>query len=258
MLADHGRAMTFLIADGVVPSNEDRGYVLRRIMRRAILQGRHTLGLDPGFLRRYAERVTELMGSEYPELHEQRELVQKWLGSEEESFGRTLEQGTKLLDELIARAADTGEEGISAEDAFLLHDTYGFPIDLTLEIVAEHDLGVDEEGFEALMDEQRSVPARARAATARGEALRERAVAFAGEAGFATDFVGYRDDRPGDDGRRRDDRQRPRARQARRVAVLRDRRRPGRGLGLRRVRRRRLPRASSTTCCGSATTRSSR
>src|SRR5579885_299915 len=86
ILADHGRAMTFLIADGVVPSNEDRGYVLRRIMRRAILQGRHTLGLDPGFLTSYSGVVTELMGASYPELHEQRVAIGKWLQSEEESF----------------------------------------------------------------------------------------------------------------------------------------------------------------------------
>jgi alanyl-tRNA synthetase len=98
----------------------------------------------------YAERVTELMGSAYPELHEQREIVLKWLESEEQSFGRTLEQGTKLLDDVIARARDAGEEGIAAQDAFLLHDTYGFPIDLTYEIVAEKKLGVDEEGLEAL------------------------------------------------------------------------------------------------------------
>jgi alanyl-tRNA synthetase len=191
VLADHSRAMTFLIADGVVPSNEDRGYVLRRIMRRAILQGRHTLELEPGFLVRYAELVTELMGDEYPELHEQAESVRKWLQSEDESFGRTLTQGSRLLDELISRARDEGAEGIAAEDAFMLHDTYGFPIDLTLELVAEHNLGVDEEGFEALMDEQRT---RARAGAGRGDArdaLRERAMALAGSAGFATDFVGY-------------------------------------------------------------------
>jgi alanyl-tRNA synthetase len=191
ILADHGRAMTFLIADGVVPSNEDRGYVLRRIMRRAIQQGR-TLGLDHGFLGRYADVVTELMGAEYPELAQQREPIHSWLASEEESFGRTLEQGTRLLDELIARASDTGAEGISAADAFMLHDTYGFPIDLTLELVAERGLGVDEEGFEALMEDQRE---RARSAAGRGGAgadtLRQRAVALAGQAGFATDFVGY-------------------------------------------------------------------
>ncbi|MGA2928851.1 MAG: alanine--tRNA ligase, partial [Solirubrobacteraceae bacterium] len=191
VLADHGRAMTFLIADGVVPSNEDRGYVLRRIIRRAILQGRHTLALQPGFLGRYAQLVTELMGGEYAELAEQRESVQKWLGSEEEAFGRTLAQGTKLLDELIARARDAGDEGIAAADAFLLHDTYGFPIDLTLELVAGHGLGIDEEGFEALMERQRQ---RARAGSGRfagGEQARERALALAGEAGFQTDFVGY-------------------------------------------------------------------
>jgi alanyl-tRNA synthetase len=192
ILADHGRAMTFLIADGVVPSNEDRGYVLRRIMRRAILQGRHTLELEPGFLNRIADRVTEVMASEYRELQEQRDTVRKWLDSEEESFGRTLAQGSKMLDELIARAHDGGDEGISAADAFQLHDTYGFPFDLTLELVAEHGLGVDEEGFESLMEQQRE---RARGAvTGRDtgrEQLRARALEFAGAAGFATDFVGY-------------------------------------------------------------------
>jgi alanyl-tRNA synthetase len=191
LLADHSRAMTFLIADGVVPSNEDRGYVLRRIMRRAILQGRHRLGLDPGFLGRFSEVVTELMASHYPELHERREEVEKWLQSEEEGFGRTLEQGSKLLDELIRRTRESGAEGISGADAFLLHDTYGFPIDLTLEIVAEEGLGVDEDGFEALMEDQRR---RARAGAGRTGAagqLRRRALALAGEAGFATEFVGY-------------------------------------------------------------------
>ncbi len=190
ILADHGRAMTFLIADGLVPSNEDRGYVLRRIMRRAILQGRR-LELGAGFLDVFADRVTEIMGAAYPELHEQRETVQTWLEDEEQSFGRTLEQGLKRLDELIQRARETGAEGIAASDAFLLHDTYGFPIDLTLELVAEQDLGVDEEGFEALMDDQRQ---RARASSSRfagGQELRERAEALAGAAGFATDFVGY-------------------------------------------------------------------
>jgi alanyl-tRNA synthetase len=191
VLADHGRSMTFLIADGVVPSNEDRGYVLRRVMRRAILQGRNTLQLDRGFLRRYAERVIDLMGSEYPELAAERDAVNKWLDSEEESFGRTLEQGLGRLDELIARARESGAEGISADDAFRLHDTYGFPIDLTREIVAEHGLGVDEEGFEGLMDEQRT-RAREGAGRDRGrDVIRERALALAGEAGFATDFVGY-------------------------------------------------------------------
>jgi alanyl-tRNA synthetase len=190
ILADHSRAMTFLIADGLVPSNEDRGYVLRRIMRRAILQGR-MLELRPGFLDVFADRVTEIMGGEYPELHEQRDTIQKWLEGEEEGFGRTLEQGLKRLEELIERARQTGAEGIAAADAFLLHDTYGFPIDLTLELVTDQDLGVDEEGFEVLMDDQRQ---RARASGGRfagGQELRERARALVDEAGFATDFVGY-------------------------------------------------------------------
>jgi alanyl-tRNA synthetase len=190
ILADHGRSMTFLVADGVVPSNEDRGYVLRRVMRRAIQQGR-ALGLDPGFLIRYADVVTELMGGEYRELDEQRELVHKWLDAEEEGFGRTLAQGSRMLDELIERAKQSGAEGIASADAFMLHDTYGFPIEMTIELVAEQGLGVDEEGFETLMNQQRE-RARESAGRARGgEALRERALALAGQAGFDTDFVGY-------------------------------------------------------------------
>ncbi|HEU4701936.1 MAG TPA: alanine--tRNA ligase [Conexibacter sp.] len=189
ILADHTRAMTFLVADGVVPSNEDRGYILRRVMRRAIQHGR-ALGFEPGFLPKFAERVEELMGGAYPELVEQRDAIHKWLAAEEESFGRTLEQGTKLLDELIAQAQQQGEEGLGAEDAFKLHDTYGFPIDLTREIAAEHELGVDEPGFERLMDEQR---ARARAGgrgAVSGDDLRARAQQLAGRA-QATVFTGY-------------------------------------------------------------------
>jgi alanyl-tRNA synthetase len=190
ILADHSRAMTFLVADGIVPSNEDRGYILRRVMRRAIQQGR-VLGLEPGFLPRYAEVVRQTMGAAYPELIEQREAVDRWLASEEESFSRTLEQGTRLLEQLIERAKAEGAEGIASEDAFRLHDTYGFPIDLTLELVAEHGLGVDETGFEVLMEEQR---ARARAVAigaSGGEDAREHAREFAERAGFETDFTGY-------------------------------------------------------------------
>ena len=190
VLADHGRAMTFLLGDGVVPSNEDRGYVLRRIMRRAIQHGR-ALGLEPGFLERYADVVTELMGSQYPELSAQRDTIRRWMASEQESFGRTLEQGLKRLDDLIAQARDEDEEGIAASDAFLLHDTYGFPIDLTLEIVAEHGLGVDEEGFEVLMEDQRTRAREGSRGDRGGDGLRERAAALSGRAGFATEFVGY-------------------------------------------------------------------
>jgi len=189
ILADHSRAMTFLIADGVVPSNEERGYALRRVMRRAILHGR-SLGLAPGYLAAYSERVRELMGGAYPEVREQRASIDQWLRAEEESFGHTLEQGTRLLEDLIARAKERGAEGIAADDAFLLHDTYGFPIDLTLELVAEQGLGVDEQGFEALMEEQRT---RGRIST-RGavpDELRERARELAAKAGFTSEFTGY-------------------------------------------------------------------
>ncbi len=190
VLADHSRAISFLLADGVVPSNDSRGYVLRRIIRRAIQHGRG-LGLQDGFLALYADRVTELMGAEYRELGEQRDLIHKWLASEEQSFSHTLELGLKRLDELIEQTLETGAEGIAGADAFLLHDTYGFPIDMTLEIVAEHGLGVDEAGFEVLMEEQRS---RARAGSGRasgGDELRERALELVGRAGFETEFVGY-------------------------------------------------------------------
>jgi len=191
ILADHSRGASFLVADGVVPSNEDRGYVLRRIMRRAIQQGR-SLGLERGFLARYADVVEELMGGIYPELREQGDAIRTWLNSEEESFGRTLEQGTRLLGELIEQARQNDDEGIAAQDAFTLHDTYGFPFELTKELLAEHDLGVDEEGFAELMEGQR---ARARAAGAGaaggGDSLRDRARELAETGTEATTFTGY-------------------------------------------------------------------
>jgi alanyl-tRNA synthetase len=191
ILADHARAMTFLVADGVVPSNEDRGYVLRRVMRRAILQGR-ALELEPGFLRRYGERVREVMGGAYPELGEQADAIDTWLGAEEEAFGRTLETGLANLNAQIARAREDGSERIDAEDAFQLHDTFGFPFDLTKELLAEEGLGVDEEAFERLMDEQR---VRARASAGGGEqgerSPRERAREFAEGTAVKSRFTGY-------------------------------------------------------------------
>jgi len=188
IIADHTRGMSFLIADGVVPSNEERGYVLRRLMRRAIVQGRR-IGIETGFLPRFAGVVRELMASAYPELQEQRETVEMWLRTEEEAFNRTLEQGMRLLDDVIARAREASAEGIGADQAFLLHDTYGFPFDLTLELAAEQGLGVDAQGFEGLMDQQRT---RARSA-GRGarDDERVRIRAFAGAAGFDTTFTGY-------------------------------------------------------------------
>jgi alanyl-tRNA synthetase len=212
ILADHARGMSFLIADGVVPSNEDRGYVLRRLTRRAILQARR-LQMAPGFLLRYATVVRELMAGAYPELLDQREAIERWLSSEEDAFGRTLEQGTGLLDELIARALDAGEQSIAAADAFALHDTYGFPFDLTRELAGERGLGVEEQGFERLMDAQRArsragasgqlsfggkLPAKlilggqAGAVQEAGEAdPRELARELVASAGFSTRFTGY-------------------------------------------------------------------
>ena len=237
ILADHSRGMSFLIADGVVPSNEDRGYVLRRIMRRAILQGRR-IGIEPGFLPKFAGVVRELMSAGYPELAEQAETVDMWLAREEEAFGQTLEQGTRILEEHIARAKATGAEGIGAAEAFQLHDTYGFPFDLTLELAAEQGLGVDEAGFENLMEDQRT---RARASAGRGgrDEGRERAQAFASAAGFDTEFTGYETVEQTTAVGAVAHGERPRARQARRVAVLRHRRRPGprRRRGPLRVRR---------------------
>ncbi|MGN6664678.1 MAG: alanine--tRNA ligase [Solirubrobacterales bacterium] len=189
IVADHSRGAAFLIADGVVPSNEDRGYILRRIMRRAIQQGR-TLGLEEPWLGRFAERAIELMGDAYPELVAERETIRRWVGDEEESFGCTLERGSELLERLVAEAEQAGTSWIDAADAFKLHDTYGFPYDLTKELLAERGLSVDDQGFEELMEEQRQ-RARMGAATAHGsEDSHDRVVAFA-SAAPPTRFVGY-------------------------------------------------------------------
>ena len=168
IIADHSRGMTFLIADGVVPSNEERGYVLRRVMRRAIQQGR-ALELESPWLARFAELTIELMADAYPELAEQRETIMRWVGDEEAAFGRTLDRGTALLAQLVAEAEEQGTSWIDAADAFKLHDTYGFPYDLTKELLAEQGLSVDDAGFEALMEKQR-----VRARTGAEPAVRDR------------------------------------------------------------------------------------
>jgi len=188
ILADHGRGMTFLLADGVVPSNEERGYVLRRIMRRAIQQGRK-LGIEQRFLGELCDTVIEVMGNGYPELPRQRDTIQKWAASEEESFGRTLEQGERLLAEIVERAKSDETSWVDAQDAFRLHDTFGFPYELTKELLAEQGLSVDDEGFEELMEQARQV---ARASGRKGGADKhERVLTFARSAGFHSRFVGY-------------------------------------------------------------------
>jgi alanyl-tRNA synthetase len=180
VLADHGRGMTFLVADGVTPSNEGRGYILRRVIRRAVQHGAR-IGLETPFLARLAGVVSDRMGAVYPELVQHRDEIAEVLSGEEERFGQTLATGMKLFEEVAARGA------ISGEDAFRLHDTYGFPLEITRELAEECGLPIDEDEFVRLMAEQRE---RSRAAAGSGAGL-ERAAEFAREAGFATDFVGY-------------------------------------------------------------------
>jgi alanyl-tRNA synthetase len=191
ILADHARACTFLIADGVVPSNEDRGYVLRRVMRRAIHQGR-VLGLAPGFMVRYGQRVTEIMGGAYPELGDQADVIDMWLAAEEQSFGRTLDQGTHTLAEEIERARAAGANALSAEVVFRLHDTYGLPYDMTRELLADEGLSIEGD-FEELMEAQRERGrAGTRATAAAGDTTGTRTVAGAfASGGPVTTFTGY-------------------------------------------------------------------
>ena len=188
IIADHSRGAVELIADGVVPSNEERGYVLRRLMRRAIQQGR-SLGLEAPYLDRFAERVIEILGEIHPQLGSERETIRGWVKSEEESFARTLERGSVLLERLIDRAKAEGADSIAAADAFELHDTFGFPYDLTRELLADNDLSVDDEGFQSLMGAQRS---RARKGGG-GGAMADRHDAIIDFVGSSAEsrFVGY-------------------------------------------------------------------
>ncbi len=153
VIADHARATTFLINDGVMPSNEGRGYVLRRIMRRAIRHG-SKLGFKGPFLNQVTGYVIDQMVGAYPELSDKREFIRRASLAEEEQFLRTLERGLQLLDE--ATAPLPKGSNLSGEVAFKLYDTYGFPLDLTRVICAERGLGVDEPGFEKAMDHQRA------------------------------------------------------------------------------------------------------
>ena len=148
ILADHGRGMTFLAADGVVPSNEGRGYVMRRIVRRAVQQAGR-IGLEPPFLAGLSEVVIEQGGDAYPDLRERSDDIRTVLSSEEERFSETLARGLKLFEEVAS------SEGISGDDAFRLHDTYGFPVELTEELARERGLAVDVDGFNRQMEKQR-------------------------------------------------------------------------------------------------------
>ncbi|KAB7619736.1 alanine--tRNA ligase [Alkalilimnicola sp. S0819] len=179
VIADHIRACSFLIADGVFPSNEGRGYVLRRIVRRAVRHG-YQLGIAEPFFHRLVPTLVAEMGEAYPELVENQDQVARMLRQEEERFRETLEQGMKLLDEDLARLS--GRE-IPGETIFRLYDTYGFPVDLTGDIARERELTLDMAGFEACMEEQR---ARARSAS-RFKADHSQAAGFEGR----SEFTGY-------------------------------------------------------------------
>ena len=185
VLADHGRAMTFLAADGVRPGNEGRDYILRRIIRRAVSEGAY-LGLEPARIVGLVDVVADGYGDAYPELLAERSEVTDTVGAEAEQFARTLEQGTRLLEEVLDRSRAGGT--ISGDDAFRLHDTYGFPLDLTRDAAEEHGLAVDEEGFDRLMGDQRD---RARAAGRKGKGVDRQAAEALAARSAVTAFVGY-------------------------------------------------------------------
>jgi alanyl-tRNA synthetase len=203
VIADHSRAVTFLIADGVLPSNEGRGYVLRKLLRRAVRHGR-LLGRREPFMDRVAQTVIDVMAEAYPQLLERRDAILAAIGREEEKFARTLGAGTRLLEDALGELGATERTiGRRAEDlpadapvlagdvAFRLNDTFGFPYDLTVELAAEYGVSVDRAGFDAALDEQRQ---RSRSGTKADLSRQAEATALYGaihsRAGD-TEFVGY-------------------------------------------------------------------
>ncbi len=179
VIADHARACTFLIADGVLPGNEGRSYVLRRILRRAARFGR-ALGVEEPFLYRLVAIVAGIMGAAYPEVAAKQEDIARVIRQEEERFHETLNDGMRVLNGILARAGREGRDTISGQEAFTLYDTYGFPVDLTEEIAGEQGFKIDHAGFEEAMAAQRE----------RARAAREDVKAFA----FALAFAGNLDD----------------------------------------------------------------
>ncbi len=181
IIADHARSVTFLINDGVYPGNTDRGYVLRFLIRRAIRNGR-LLGYPNGFLTQLVPAVVASLEPGYPELRANISRIRHALQTEERAFDRTLERGTAMLDDLLAERASGGT--LRGEDAFVLHDTYGFPFELTREIAAERNVAVDHAGFDAAMSEQRD--------RARRDAAEKRAVVTTADMpAMQTAFLGY-------------------------------------------------------------------
>jgi len=185
IVAEHSRGIAFLIADGVMPSNEGRGYVLRRILRRASLFGRK-LGLNDPFLNEMAEVVVNKMSHVYPELMANQNLISEVIRVEEEKFITTLDTGLNLVEKLIGEASSQGRRGLTSEEIFRLYDTYGFPPELTAEIAREKGLSIDQEGFQTEMEKQREMARMARKfASDKGSAREEEARVT------RIEFVGY-------------------------------------------------------------------
>ncbi|MGZ3537277.1 MAG: alanine--tRNA ligase [Thermodesulfobacteriota bacterium] len=188
VIADHSRAATFLISDGVLPSNEGRGYVLRRIMRRAMRHGK-LLGVDGPFLYQVSSKVVGLMKGAYPELRETEAFVSKVIENEEGRFSETLDSGLKILREELEQLEKEEKKVLSGEVAFRLYDTFGFPLDLTTEILQERGMSFDEEGFRAQMEEQKQKSKQAGLGISEGK-MKEVYRRLANE-GVKTVFLGY-------------------------------------------------------------------
>ena len=164
LITDHIRSSTFMVSDGIMPSNEGRGYVLRRIIRRAARHGK-MLGIQGNFLDKIAMVVINESKDGYPELEEKKDFILKVLTQEEEKFAKTIDQGLAILDEMEKKMQEKGQKVLSGDDAFKLYDTYGFPMDLTQEILEEKGFTIDEEGFQKAMDVQRETARKNRKTT---------------------------------------------------------------------------------------------
>ncbi|WP_411347739.1 alanine--tRNA ligase [Paenibacillus sp. WLX2291] len=186
VIADHIRTVTFAVGDGVLPSNEGRGYVIRRLLRRAVRYGK-VIGLDKPFLFSLVKTVGDVMGVYYPTVVEQQDYIEKIIRTEEERFHETLSDGLNILGELAQQAKAQGKNAISGADAFKLYDTYGFPFDLTEDYALENDLTVDREGFDAAMQEQRD---RARAARQDSGSMKVQGGVLS-ELEAKSEFIGY-------------------------------------------------------------------
>ncbi|MDE6906626.1 MAG: alanine--tRNA ligase, partial [Lachnospiraceae bacterium] len=188
LITDHIRSATFMISDGIMPTNEGRGYVLRRLIRRAARHGR-LLGIQGGFLSGLSETVIAGSKDGYPELEEKKEFILKVLAQEEEKFNKTIDQGLSILAGMEAGMEKAGKKELDGKDAFILYDTYGFPLDLTKEILEEKGYSIDESGFKAAMEEQRKKARSARATT--NYMGKDATVYDEIDASVTTEFVGY-------------------------------------------------------------------